>query len=81
MQVLQMISQNMSAEWAIGIGILVVEFLMRVFKTKEPKSLLYYLSNLLKVLADLMTKIAMILDKALQRVESENIKIDEKKQN
>jgi hypothetical protein len=54
--------------WAIPIIVIVLELAMRIFKTKEPKSLLYYGANLFKLLGEIFTKAGGLLDKVLQNV-------------
>lgn len=61
---------QLDSAWAMTIGVLVVEVLMRAFKTKNPKSLLYVLSNILKMIAKLTTFLAEAADKVLQRTEN-----------
>lgn len=71
---LQTVSDSLSSPWAIPVLTLVADVVMRVFKTKDPKSVFYVIAKALNILAGIFTKIAVMLDGVVQRT-----KDDEKK--
>lgn len=63
----QAVVDQLGTGWSIAIAGVVIELLMRVFKTKNPKSLLYVLANIFKMVAKVATFLAESADKVLQR--------------
>jgi len=63
----QAIINNLDAGWAMTIAVVAVELGMRVFKTQNPKSLLYVVANVFRMIAKVAEFIAQAADKVLQR--------------
>lgn len=59
--------QQLGTPIVATIVIMLIEACLRLFKTKDPKSLLYFVANAFKILGLLLTKLALILDKVAQR--------------
>lgn len=54
--------------WVGGVVLLLIELSMRIFKTQDPKSLLYVIANGLKLLSKLMETVAGFIDQYIQRL-------------
>lgn len=77
---LQVVSTSLQSPWAVVILGGVVDLSMRVFKTKEPKSLLYVIAAGLKMLANIFTSLGGLLDQVIQRTHDDTeVKIEDKK--
>lgn len=63
---------QLSSGWAITIAIFLLELAMRTFKTKDPKSLLYVISNVLKMIVKVCEFLAQAMDKVLQRMKDQD---------
>jgi len=63
----QNIVDQLGTGWTVTIGIMIVELLMRTLKTQNPKSLLYVIANVMKMIAKVCTFLAELADKVLQR--------------
>lgn len=76
-ETLQYIYTNLVAMGAMAV--VIIEVLLRIFKTKDPQSLLIYVAAACKLLANIFLQLGSILDKVVpQRVKDESLKIDEK---
>ena len=59
-----------SVEAQVGIIAVIVEFVLRLFKTEKPASVLYIIAGALKLAGAALAKAGALLDKVLpQRVE------------
>lgn len=67
----QSIVDSLGTGWTITIAGVVIELLLRVFKTQNPKSLLYVAANILKMVAKVSTFLAESADKVLQRTKDQ----------
>lgn len=63
----QHVIDQLNNGWVMTAGILLVELLLRAFKTQNPKSLLYVISNVFKMISQVCTFLAQLADKVLQR--------------
>lgn len=68
----QAIVDQLSSGWVMTVAILLIEILMRAFKTKDPKSLLYVLANIFKMIARVFGFLAEAADKVLQRTKEKD---------
>jgi len=60
--------QQMQSGWFAAVALFVIEALMRVVKTEEPKSLLYIISNGMKLFASLLDQLSKFIDQYIQRL-------------
>lgn len=75
----QGIVDQLGTGWTITIAGFIIEILLRAFKTQNPKSLLYVVSNVLNMLAKVCTFLAQSADAVLQRTKDDPAKADENK--
>ena len=68
----QSIVDQLSSGWVMTVAVLLIEILMRAFKTKDPKSLLYVLANIFKMIARVFSFLAEAADKVLQRTKEKD---------
>lgn len=76
---LQTVATSLQSPWAIVIAGGIIDLAMRVFKTKEPKSLMYVIAAGFKLLANIFTSLGSLMDNVIQRTDDTSVKIDEKK--
>jgi len=62
---------QLGSGWALTIAIFLIELIMRTMKTQNPKSLLYVVGNVLKMIAKVCDFLAGALDKVLQRIKDQ----------
>lgn len=60
--------QQMNSGWFAAVALFVIEAIMRVVKTQEPKSLLYIISNGMKLFASLLDQLSKFIDQYIQRL-------------
>lgn len=80
MEQMQSASAALNSPWAPIIAGGVLEAILRMVKTKEPKSLMYMVANGLKLVAEIMIKISQLMDKVLQRVDEAPPQVQDNKQ-
>jgi len=68
LQQAQGILNQLNNGWVMTAGVIIVELLMRLVKTEDPKSLLYVISNVFKMIGQGCDFLAKLLDNVLQNL-------------